>query len=285
MADIVIDQPGIYEIPEDAYHRDPVPGGSLSASSAKKLLADGGPAKYRHQLDNPKAPSAAMELGTAVHRLVLGTGAEVVEVKADSWRTNAAKDEAAKARARGAVPLLSKDMQVAHEMASVVLRDYPTAAALLSLKRGRPEMSAFWIDQQRKIWRRCRFDLLPHPPRNGIPVIADFKTCKDASKRGFPKAVDEFGYYIQAAWYCDGWRAIYGTDPAFVFVAQETEPPYMVAQYQLDAEALACGRNDADKAMEIWRDCREAGEWPGYSQEIETIALPRWSRAREDYYA
>ena len=48
---MIIDQPGIYDIPEDQYHRDPVPGGSLSASGAKKLLADGGPARYRHQLD------------------------------------------------------------------------------------------------------------------------------------------------------------------------------------------------------------------------------------------
>ena len=29
---------GVYDIPEDLYHRDPVPGGSLSCSGAKKLL-------------------------------------------------------------------------------------------------------------------------------------------------------------------------------------------------------------------------------------------------------
>ena len=288
---MIIDQPGIYDIPEDQYHRDPVPGGSLSASGAKKLLADGGPARYRHQLDEPEAPSEDMEFGTAAHKLVLGVGAPLVEVKADNWRGNDAKDQAAKARAVGAIPLLTKDIKVVHAMADALGR-HPTAAALLDGERGQPEMSAFWQDQQFGIWRRCRYDFMPDPRRAGrIPVIADYKTCKDASPRGFPKAVADFGYYLQAAWYCDAWRAIHGTDPAFVFVAQEKTAPYLVATYQLDAEALQIGRHDGERAMEIWRDCREAEAdgrtwaWPGYSHEIETLALPRWSRAREDFYA
>jgi hypothetical protein len=132
---------------------------------------------------------------------------------------------------------------------------------------------------------------MPDPKRPGIPVITDYKTCPDASPQGFAKAVDDFGYYIQAAQYCDGWRAIHGTDPAFVFVAQEKAPPYLTATYQLDSEALQIGRDAMERAMEIWRDCREAEAagyehaWPGYSHEIETISLPRWSRHREDFYA
>lgn len=290
MADIVIDQPGIYEIPEDAYHRDPVPGGSLSASSAKKLLADGGPARYRYHLDHPEEPKDEFDLGTAAHKLALGVGAEIAEVKAENWRGKQAGEDAAKARARGAVPLLTKDVKVVQAMAAA-LRAHPVAAALLDPGRGRPEMSAFWFDEQFGIWRRCRYDFMPDPRRSGrIPVIADYKTCARADPRGFAKAVADFGYYLSAAWYCDGWRAIYGTDPAFVFIAQEKTAPYLVATYQLDAEALAIGRADGERAMEIWRDCREAEAagsaqaWPGYSPEIETIALPRWSRAREDYY-
>jgi len=285
---MIITEPGIYDIPEDAYHADPVPGGSLSATSAKKLLADGGPAKYRYQLDHPEPPTAAMELGTAAHRMLLGKGAPIAEVKADSWRGKAAKEAAAEARARGAVPLLSADIVTVTAMAAAIARNNPTAAALLS--RGRPEMSAFWVDPEFGLWRRCRFDILPDEPPPGVtPVIVDYKKCADASKSEFPKAVDRYGYHVQAAQYCDAWRAIYGTDPAFVFVAQEPDPPYLTATYQLDAEALAIGGDAIRKAMEIWRDCREAEAagyehaWPGYSHEIETIALPRWSRAREDF--
>jgi hypothetical protein len=290
MGELVIDQPGIYDIPEDLYHRDPVPGGSLSASNAKKLLADGGPAKYRYFLDNPEEPRDEFDFGTAAHTLTLGTGAPLIEVKADNWRTDKAKDAAKEARDAGAVPLLTKDIKVVYAMADA-LGAHPTAAALLNPERGRPEMSAFWLDEQWKIWRRCRYDFMPHHDPRRTAVIADYKTCARADPRSFAKAVADFGYYLSAAWYCDGWRAIYGTDPGFAFIAQEKTPPYLVATYQLDGEALAIGRHDGERAMEIWRDCREAEAegrayaWPGYSHEIETIALPRWSRAREDFYA
>jgi hypothetical protein len=288
----IITEPGIYDIPEDQYHADPVPEGSLSASGAKKLLADGGPARYRYHLDNPEPSSDALDLGTAAHKLVLGVGAEIAEVRADNWRTKAANEAADEARARGAVPLLSKDLKVVRDMAAE-LRKHPVAAALFSPGRGQAEMSAFWVDEPFGIWRRCRFDWMPS--LDVRPIIGDYKTCQDASKHGFPKSVANFGYYLQAAWYCDAYQAMFGgvlTEyPTFILVAQEKAPPYLVATYQLDAEAMQIGRADAERAMEIWRDCREAeaegraDAWPGYSPEIETIALPRWSRAREDFYA
>ncbi|HEX4830291.1 MAG TPA: PD-(D/E)XK nuclease-like domain-containing protein [Trebonia sp.] len=287
---MIITEPGIYDIPEADYHRDPVPGGSLSASTAKRLLAEGGPARYRYLLDHPEEPSGTMELGTAAHKLVLGVGAPIVEIQAENWRKDATKEAAAKARAAGGVPLLTADVQVVHEMAAA-LRKRKTAVALLNPSRGDPERSVFWIDQASGLWKRARFDFMPRREAGRLPVIVDYKTCASAGKRDFPRSVDSFGYHIQAAQYCDAWRAIHGTDPGFVFLAQETKPPYLTAYYQLDAESLAIGRQAMADAMETWRDCRAAEAqgaehaWPGYSDEIETIALPRWSRAREDYYA
>jgi len=36
---VLITEPGVYALPADVYHADPVAGGSLSSSGAKKLLA------------------------------------------------------------------------------------------------------------------------------------------------------------------------------------------------------------------------------------------------------
>ena len=46
-AEVVVDEPGVYDgLDEAAYHADPVPGGSLSASGAKLLLPPSCPALY-----------------------------------------------------------------------------------------------------------------------------------------------------------------------------------------------------------------------------------------------
>lgn len=290
MAELIVTEPGIYDIPETLYHGDPVPAGSLSVSSAKKLLADGGPAKYRHQLDHPKPPSDEMELGTAAHKLVLGVGQEITVVDAKDWTTKAAKDKRIAARAKGSLPLLTHQHEQVKAMAAAI-RKVPLAVALLDRDRGiLAEQSAFWLDERFGLWRRARFDAM-RPPGRDIPVVGDYKTCADASPAGFAKAIDNLRYNMQSEQYSDGYEAVYGVRPEFLFIAQEKEPPYLVAVYGVDAESAAIGRAANERALEIWRDCREAEAegrelaWPGYSTEITHLALPRWSRAREEFYA
>ncbi|MGW9447058.1 hypothetical protein, partial [Bacillus mobilis] len=48
-----ITRPGVYDgIPEAVYHRDPVPGGSLSSSGARKLLAPSCPALFKYDQEH-----------------------------------------------------------------------------------------------------------------------------------------------------------------------------------------------------------------------------------------
>jgi hypothetical protein len=49
----LITEPGVYDIAEDHYHADPVPGGSLSNSGAKKLLPPSCPAKFAYEREHP----------------------------------------------------------------------------------------------------------------------------------------------------------------------------------------------------------------------------------------
>ncbi|MBO0827768.1 MAG: hypothetical protein J2P24_08300 [Streptosporangiales bacterium] len=53
-ADVMITEPGVYNLPAAVYHADPVPGGSLSQSGAKKLLPPSCPALYRYWADHPE---------------------------------------------------------------------------------------------------------------------------------------------------------------------------------------------------------------------------------------
>ena len=55
--------------------------------------------------------------------------------------------------------------------------------------------------------------------------------------------------------------------------------------YQVDAEARRIARDAIDRALRLYRQCTETGQWPGYPDEITTLALPAWSKSREDFYA
>ena len=112
-------EPGLYDIPAELYHRDPVPGGSLSSTGAKKL-ASSCPAKFKYWLDNPEPPKKTLDLGTAAHRLVLDDGPELVLVDAARWDTNAIKAEVAAIRAEGNIPLKRPELEQVHAMAAAM---------------------------------------------------------------------------------------------------------------------------------------------------------------------
>lgn len=263
-----ISVPGVYDIPADLYHADPVDGGSLSSSGARLILKS--PARFRHEQKHPSGTTKAFDIGHAAHMLVLGAGPELVQVPPDEWRTKIVKEQVAAIRAKGKVPLRPTDFTAVHAMAAAI-RQHPLASVLFDPDGGIPEQVLVWRDDATGVWRRAMLDW-----RRGR-IIVDYKTTTDAAPAAFAKSVATFGYHQQDSYYRDGVTALgIADDPAFLFVVQEKEPPYLVAVYDLDDEALRIGRDRNRRALERYRDCTESGIWPGYSAGIETIALPRW---------
>ncbi|MFI6534156.1 PD-(D/E)XK nuclease-like domain-containing protein [Nonomuraea sp. NPDC050547] len=273
----VISQPGIYDIPEDAYHSDPVPGGSLSSSGARALLQPGGPAKFRWQQDNPPGPKKPFEIGSAAHKLVLDAGPELVRIDADEWRTKEIKERVAKVRERGAIPLKPADWDQVHGMAAAIQK-HPLAAALFDPAAGQPEKTFIWQDPDTGVWRRARLDWLPHPS-GGRLVIADYKTTTDASGHAVAKTIANYGYFMQDPWYRDAVTAAgLDDDPLFVFVFQEKSAPYLINVVALDPDDVVAGRDRNCRALDLYANCSATGSWPGYSSdEIAPIILPRWT--------
>lgn len=277
--DAVISGPGVYDMPEDIYHADPVPGGSLSVSGAKKLLPPSCPAIFHYEREHPKPPSEAMDLGTVAHKMVLGSGPEIVVVDAANWMTKAAKEQREAARMAGKVALLRDDYARAKAMANAVL-SHPIAGGLFSPACGQAERSLFWPDPQTGIMLRSRLDWLPFPESYGRRfIIGDLKTCASAEPGAIAKQVLNLRYFMQAPFYADGVAAL-GLHPApdFLFVFVESAPPHLITIVQLKDEAMDAGRALNRLAIERYRDCMEAGVWPGYSDEpIELIDLPPWA--------
>ncbi|MDF5755790.1 PD-(D/E)XK nuclease-like domain-containing protein [Spongiactinospora sp. TRM90649] len=271
--------PGVYDIPAETYHADPVPGGSLSSTGARRILPPGCPARYRWEADHGTLPKPAWDLGTAAHRLVLGTGPELVRIDAAEWRSRKVKQQVAAVRAAGDIPLRPADYDQVRAMAAA-LRSHRIAAALLDPDRGDPEQTLIWRDLVTGVWRRAMLDWLRHPG-GGRFIVGDYKTCRSADPDAIQRAVHTYGYHCQGAWYLDGITAL-GLDPApaFVLICQEKEPPYLVTVAEIDATALRIGRALNRQAIEIYAECTATGRWPGYSDDIELIRLPAWLENR-----
>lgn len=270
--------PGVYDIPADVYHADPVDGGSLSSSGARKILQS--PAKFRWEQDHGRAPKKTWDIGHAAHKVVLGAGPELVLFPGtgknpEAWQKDDDIAAVAALRAEGKVPLKPSDWDTVHAMAAAI-RAHRLARALFDPNLGVAEQALVWLDEPTGVWRRAMLDW-----RRGR-IVVDYKTAASASRAAFTKAVANFGYHQQDPYYRDGVAALgIDDDPAFVFVVQEKDPPYLVAVYDIDDEDIQAGRERNRRALQMYRDCTESGIWPGYSTEIETIALPGWARRQQ----
>jgi hypothetical protein len=255
--------PGFYDdIPEADYHDDRE---SLSVSGAKVLLRS--PALFRHQQDNP-VHKDVFDFGTAAHALVLGVGLQIQIVDADSWRSKAAQQARDEARESGMfTPLLAADYEQVQAMADR-LSSHTLAMRLLS--EGKPEVSAYALDEETGVMRRGRFDWL------GPSVLTDYKSCASADPRdlaGKYGAVKKWGYDKQAAWYTDLARDLGHPANAFAFIFQEKTAPYQVTVAYVDDADLYDARAANQHALERFRDCTQSGLWPAYIPEDSAVRL------------
>lgn len=261
--------PGRYDLPADAYHADPVPGGSLSSTGARKLLPPSCPALFRHWQQHPEPPSDAFDFGTVVHTLVLGHGTDVEVVHARDWKTKPAQEAKARIRAAGRVPLLPQQYDAA-STACAAVRAHPIANALFT--GGQAEQTLVWRDDDSGVVCRAMLDYLRDD------YVIDLKTCQSAHPTAIGKSVAAYGYHQQAAHYLAGVRALgISTQPRFLFVFVEKEPPHLVTVAQPDSEALDVGAALNRRALEVYRDCLAADVWPGHSTDVELVSLPRWA--------
>ena len=249
-------------ITNEEYHADP----AVSASHLHMVAKS--PYHYWSRYLNPDRqqvkPTAAMLFGTLVHTAVL----EPDELRnrydlAPNRRSTAGKELAADMEARGITPVSAADMDAALAMADAV-RSHPAAAELL--RHGKAEQSFWWDDADTGLRCKCRPDWL-----NGGTVI-DLKTTTDASPAGFAKSVANFRYHVQDAHYL-----ACGLLDQFIFIPVEKAYPYAVGVYQLDADAKQHGNELRKQNMRMIADCHAINEWPGYSNTIEPLSLPKWA--------
>ena len=138
---------------------------------------------------------------------------------------------------------------------------------------GHSELSGFSKDPDTGVICRHRFDKL-----TSSSIAVDLKTTVDARKHAFSRAIMNYGYHIQNAFYHDQHRWITGEDlEGFFFVVVESESPFACKMYELDLDSFNAGRDSYRKNLNIYAYCKEQNEWPAYDSTLDEISIPRWA--------
>ena len=95
----------------------------------------------------------------------------------------------------------------------------------------------------------------------------------------FMRAIASYGYYIQAAFYLNLLQA-----DDFIFVAVETDEPFMIGVYELDRVSLDFGESEIRRAIEIYQnlDKIDCVYKDSDFKKKQTLTLPNWVYYKKD---
>ena len=251
-----------YGMVDDIYHNLP----RVSKSYLWKMNTVPAAAKV------PFPESAEMAIGSATHAYILEGADEflrrfAVAPKCDK-RTKEGKAlwESFCAAEDGKQIISQDDFTMILGMSNAV-HAHPMASKILS-SGGIPEVSALWTDNETGLSCKSRADLVT--PQQ---VIVDLKTCRSASSYGFNRAVQDYGYHVQAAFYLEAFREL---ADCFTFIAVEKTAPFRVEVYDLDESYLLKGREKYRELLDLEMECRTTG-YPHYTDAgIQTLYAPAY---------
>lgn len=278
--------PGWYkDLSNDEYH-----GSAGYSSSQVKKLVEQTPAHLRQSFSDHREPTPNMQLGTAVHSLVLEPekfDQDMAVAPEVNKRTKAGREEwlAFEAEHAGKAIITPEQYDTARRMADSVMAQ-PMAAALLSDVV--TESSVYWwyrtMDPDDDSKFRTMLKVRPDAICRNQSVIIDLKTAVDATITGFQRSIMKYYYHVSAAMYLEGvnqcrplleeMRHFAYTN--FVFICVESTPPYLSAVYDLAPEALDIGKQLYRRALHKL-DAAPRENWPGLPEEIRVIELPGWA--------
>lgn len=233
------------------------------------------PLKYVYQKENPPKQTDAMWWGSVVHTAVLepenlDQEYHVVDIK----RTSRKAFEEAEAQFAPR-QLLTREEYVQAMLINLRVRSHPAAEKLLAMpyQDHAVENSFFWTDPETGVKCRARMDFV-----TDSGMIVDLKTCASASHDTFAKDAYNFRYHVQASFYIWGATLCGVHADNFVFVCVEKDAPHCVAVYAADPEMLQLGHQTFRKELNEFAECQKTGIWPGYSENIQSLSLPKYAK-------
>lgn len=290
-----VSEPGIYRMSAAAYHRGPCPGPELSNSIAQVILNESPLHAYTAHSKLGNAPiqsededgeedeapqgrksSNIMELGSAIHKIVLGYGADLAIADPKDhegarggipkgWTNKSIRGFRADALAEGKTPILKAVYERAIPAAGSIHR---LAESYLGMPVGECLREVVLITNENGHWRKAMLDIV----RPDLLRWADLKTTSVSLK---PESLSRFLYNndldFQLAFYG---RMLDNLDPksagrrksALLF--GETKPPFATGRpMELSEAGLHRAQVRVARAVDIWDECLASGIWPGFGED------------------
>ncbi len=271
----------LHDYPEADYHSQTGEKTPLFGYSTAKVLLEKSAyhAYLQHPLlgNEPRKPTTAMDKGSIIHGLLLGSGQEIEIIQADNFRTKVAQTAKAEAYEAGKIPILQKEMDNIN-VAVACIKAHIQILAPYFFDDHQSELSVRW-EMDNGVKTQSRFDWIQ--PETG--KIIDLKSCSDANPKVLDRKIIDFGYDIQEALYLQcankAWPDMAGRFTwEFIFVEPET--PYMVSVITTDSSMSWLGESKVKRAADKWKAGLASDQWPGYGRQV--VSAPPWAVSREE---
>jgi hypothetical protein len=269
----MIDKPGIYYGVrfEDYQQIDAV------NNSVLKILSDErqSPAHAKWYIDNGRPDTPALKLGRAIDAHILEPLRffELFSVcpKCDR-RTKEGKAVYVEfeGNLQPGQEIITEDD---YEKVVQISNSVQHSQAMRLIEGGQSQVVAVWQDKTTGLLCKARYDYY----QKDIPMITDLKSTQDASPDGFGYDVFKYAYYQQAGFYCMGHEVLTGDDPCFAIFAIEKEEPYVHTSFELGMKTIEAGKNAARKALSKYKQCKDSGVWPMFSDKVLMLDMPEWA--------
>jgi hypothetical protein len=288
-----ISEPGIYrKIPMDAYHGQLTVDPSISSSGLREIENRSPLHYWATSYLNPDRPeddsTPALDFGRAVHTLLLSEDgfqddyvvrpdsypdAKTGEFKPWNGNANVCKEWLAERKAEGKTVLLKSQVDDIHGMADRISKNQ----VAVDLLRGRIERSIITKDKT-GVYLKSRPDSIP-----ADTIIADLKTCADASQVAISRSIINYGYLQQMALAITSLEAVGPSkvnEAVLLFV--ETTYPYAFNIKPLDNGDIYTAMRLNRRAIDTFARCLAENDWPTYADSTLTWSAPKWWSERHE---
>lgn len=233
------------------------------------------PLHYLHRLKEPKEDTTRLAIGRATHTAVFEPDRFLLDYALFAGNRRAGKEwnECCKAN-RGKTILKAEEYATCLAMRDAV-RSHPVAGPALA-PPGEAEKVITWTDEETGIACKGRLDWWR------VGLLSDLKTTVDVSPRRFGTIAERMAYHGQMAFYRAGLIANGLDAPPPRIIAVEAAPPYDVAVFRVDDDALYAGELLVRDLLQLVARCKFQNTWPGQVPEESSLLLPAWAFEEEE---